>query len=714
MKMADRDALWSTFLGHGYAVGGAIARLLRWVESLPSGDQPAHTVIMLAATALTWFLTSSNRLLRDRTTKTLVKLLSTRLRAVVELVDCFSDVDDGYVLERLAAVAYGSAMRSQQTDDVVSLATTCYERFFKDGFPPANALSRDYLRGVVERGLHLKPAISADPGRIRPPYRTPMPNWFDPDQSSYPDLIWESAEKLPQGLRSVHRSVTADDFKISVLSSLHDHFLAAKLTAVVPPTRREIFETFRSGLNAAQKAAWGKYRGPQPTIAQLIARRSHRGNTAKGSAIDVSKARARFEATLTDEQRKVFRRDVRPYVEEGSPAQTRRHIAPEAIQHFILEHVNRVGWSQDLDEFDKSSILSSGRSEHKVERIGKKYQWLAFYELIGLLADNFYFTDRSYDTVELYEGPWQLGYCRNIDPSLLLRSKPNASRDEVCWWAPKPYASWSEELDELAWLKSDAGVPSDAASISLVVKDPRGSEWVVLDGQYGWRQPTPSGREDLESPQRDFHYRINSCLVRVDRAETFLKWLLGQDLRGLRLLEPRTLNDPFLGEMYWAAAYLSQLTPYYGYDGWTGESLPDPALVTTEYYYAEPGSFDGSMDRSIRLACPSPWIVQKMGLRWNGVEGEWCGGNPCRVMFRDPSARASGPGVLLASQEHLNQFLQEEGCALIWVVTGSKWVAGGRFTHKAVGRRWLSGAILMNGDTFSGEIRSSLEIYRHH
>ena len=129
------------------------------------------------------------------------------------------------------------------------------------------------------------------------------------------------------------------------------------------------------------------------------------------------------------------------------PGHAKSHVALGAPQHFVLEYVRAVGWRDELDDFDRSSVLSSSDMENRVERIGKKYQWIAFYNLIGVLADNFQCTGDSFDAVGTYEGPWQITYGRNIDPSLLLRSKPTDSLVDECWWAPRVYRQWFEELD---------------------------------------------------------------------------------------------------------------------------------------------------------------------------------------------------------------------------------------------------------------------------
>jgi hypothetical protein len=67
--------------------------------------------------------------------------------------------------------------------------------------------------------------------------------------------------------------------------------------------------------------------------------------------------------------------------------------------------------------------------------------------------------------------------------------------------------------------------------------------------------------------------------------------------------------------------------------------------------------------------------------------------------------------VLLASRNDLEQFLREQGCALIWIITGTKWIIGGDFLgRKPTGRRLMSGALRMKRGSLSGDVRSWLEL----
>jgi hypothetical protein len=131
--------------------------------------------VHLAAIALTWFLTSSNRRLRDRATKALVGLLERRLPILIPLLREFLDVDDPYVTERLFAVAYGCAMRAIDPTAFRDLAQCVYDLVFEAGVPPPNLLLRDHARGVIELALAQKLNIEIDETKIRPPYKSEWP-----------------------------------------------------------------------------------------------------------------------------------------------------------------------------------------------------------------------------------------------------------------------------------------------------------------------------------------------------------------------------------------------------------------------------------------------------------------------------------------------------------------------------------------------------------
>ena len=178
MKMPIRDYNWLPFLHHHYATYGedsSIDRIIYWSWKRSNSFPLSDASIKLTAIPLVWFLASSNRYLRDRSTKALVALLEKHVDLLIELLKSFELVDDPYILERLYAVAYGCAMRCQNKDEVEKLALYVYDTIFSQGKPPVHIILRDHARGVVETGLIHNPRLRINKKLLNPPYGSKWP-----------------------------------------------------------------------------------------------------------------------------------------------------------------------------------------------------------------------------------------------------------------------------------------------------------------------------------------------------------------------------------------------------------------------------------------------------------------------------------------------------------------------------------------------------------
>jgi hypothetical protein len=90
----------------------------------------------------------------------------------------------------------------------------------------------------------------------------------------------------------------------------------------------------------------------------------------------------------------------------------------EALR-WITKRVFDLGWHPDyFGDFDHylNRWSNHGRGTRKPERFSKKYQWIAYYELVAWITDNCDFSNPT--TESPYNGPWAY-FDRNIDPSVL-------------------------------------------------------------------------------------------------------------------------------------------------------------------------------------------------------------------------------------------------------------------------------------------------------
>ncbi len=296
-------------------------------------------------------------------------------------------------------------------------------------------------------------------------------------------------------------------------------------------------------------------------------------------------------------------------------------------QRFVFNRILELGWtSESLGEIDNGITQgTSHREEAKPERVGKKYQWIAFHECLARVADSFIFIgDTEADVVSGYQGPWQVLHARDIAPSCLV-TRTEGDNSRRAWWSPVEYSAWEAGKGDASWLRSTSDVP--AVKLLLVVCRPQdASEWIVLECLRDFDQPAPPGAERFEVSRCRIWLWIKSYLVRKREAGRLRRWLLTQNLWGRWMPESSETTKVFLGEFFWAPAFSTFNLPYYSHPGWTDSSsgrgsLPAAVHVTTEKYMKEM-SYDGSIEDTEHIGMPNKIIADDMDLRWNGSDGK--------------------------------------------------------------------------------------------
>ncbi len=724
-RMADRDVWWSTFLHREWKAERSVDRLVDWAFDELASKAVSDEVIRLIGVALTWFLTTPNRFLRDHTTKALVRLFTSRIDCLCEVIKSFRGVDDPYVIERLLAVAYGCAMRATQRNSLEELALEVFDWIFGTGEPLPHILLRDYARGVIEVALHRNPALTVKTQKIRPPYKSEWPGFDVPDESEL--KAWgEWSEKMPQvELSRVHLydSIMNDmeDFSNYVIGDLLE-WSPERLGESHKPTHREVVEEFERRLTPREKEAWDGYRN----VHRLEVHRFIMGNAGKGSpgsqdAVlqikDLRTAESHLLSVLGKGSSKaeVFRQIVKPYLNEPQKFSNEENFDGHLARRWIMNRVIDLGWTVSrFGTFDRNvdCLHNQGRSANKPERVGKKYQWIAFHELLARLSDNFKFNPALGDeSLQEYHGPWNLPFHRDIDPSNLLK-RTNSSRGgptTQSWWFKTPFDSWTEPHEEIAWLKETAGLPR-VESLIEVVEPESDISWLTLEGNYDWEEPTPFDKERYDCVRRRIWYQLRSFLVRTNDTNKVLRWAKKQNFSDWSI--PR--SDPhasefFLGEFPWAQSFGDHDTSYHGRDGWTRgyrDRVATEVLVTTDGYYWEAGGFDCSIDETMLIRFPCKEIIQGMDLSWRGKEGCFFDPQGALTAF-DPSVSEAGPSTLLIRRSAFERFLCENDLSVVWTVAGAKEIIGGHMTPETYrGELRLNGTYTLKRGSLRGELTS--------
>ena len=725
-SMPDRDSWWSTYLHRAWETQGPVDRLIDWASSLSPDDDVEDEVTDLSATALAWMFTTPNRYLRDRATKALVALLTGRLESAGRLVNRFADVDDPYVTERVYAAAYGVAMRSHDVVAVCNLALLVYEQVFASGSPPPHILLRDYARNVVERAIYLGADIPVNVSLIRPPYKSTWPDIPGEDDiealtSNWQQGAWADGD-LEWSRNRIHRSVMGDflnDFARYVIGTESEPcWLSLRLDEDRWQSPEERMNAFVEELSYAEKMAYEEFKSienePSPLLA-LIRR------VNSGGEHSISRAVEQHERRIDDSRRLLMSRLTEDHkLELESILQAKTDGPPRfdvrAIQRYVLWRVFDLGWTiERFGWFDRFSVGEHRRSANKPERMGKKYQWLAYHEILAHLSDHCQYREPSFGDKgdRLYEGPWQL-HERDIDPSCTLRSTPGGTSwgpHKPAWWGDAEYAAWANGLSHRSWLALETDIPKVEDLLRVVCPDD-GGHWVNLRGHFVWRQSHPVDVGPFEIERRELGLQWDAHLMRTDDVDAFLGWVGSNKYSPWSLPEPSNtyLYYMFFGEYGWSAAFHHRFSDSDG--RWVspeGRGCPVEVRPATVSYTSESGVFDCSVDEHYTLHFPDPELLDVLGLRWSGRAADYID-ESCQLGAFDPTAHEDGPTALLIREELMKQYLEEKGLALCWVVYGEKIIIGGRAQSEFQGRLKISGAFGYTDQGPKGYLAFSLDL----
>lgn len=702
-----RDKFWIEYTWHILSDDTSpLLRLIRWAEQTetPPWLKPGWSgtnetggadkeVVRLAATTLTWLLTSSNRFVRDRTTKALVQLLLGYGPTLVGLLERFAvqdvrKVNDAYLTQRLVVIAYGWAMRVGSADPdtttkIAEFMRDCVlneESLVNSHYP--DVLTRDAAQGVVDLAEHLIPGFSAG---VRPPYLSTHPQ-TPPTEEALEKLYGRDSKNGSQPWASIYWSI----FSLGDFGRYE-----------IEPAVRHISLQRRTSEDLGLKVA----NNDEPK------RIKWRWDAFLDSLDPILRARAdEIEADdlpgyallfyeLDENQQSLF---LASWKQRKSKPQT---VSDQWARRWVFTEVTRLGWTPERFS-DIESRLTRGRYDrqsHKAERIGKKYQWMALYRLVAKLLDNNYYTE-SYSTgTDDYSGAWQLGM-RNIDPSLPpayfeppnyydtndgewaslgrpARANGSTFTDAVATtWDIKPRAL-PERAAAADWAVSDVELPS--LDERLIRHSQDGTRWVALS-EYATHSAA-SSTDSWDDGRAEEWTHIYGWLVRAADADTLVNGLENQTLMGRWMPEGGDRTSSYLGEIGWSRSWENpdpaDIGARFGPETATRIDRTAENDTGIDGIFVLPASFgylwesstaDCSLEESVNVTAPSVALLATESTRRHPDTPDWYDGEKrvaTNVRFDEGSTRGS---ILLVDEDWLVSRLMDEGWVLVAGLLGER------------------------------------------
>ncbi|MFW6030009.1 MAG: hypothetical protein ACOCRO_07110, partial [Halanaerobiales bacterium] len=486
MDMAKRDAFWSTYIAINdysekeYGEESVVRTLIDW--SLNAKMKSVNVErLRLMAIILVWMTTTSNRKVRDHATKSLARVLFYIPGKIVSIMEKFCDCNDTYLLQRIYAAVYGAILNLN--DDKVTKQVACYvyECQFKNNKPYPDILLRDYARGIVEFAYYrnlLNDLINSS-DIFKPPYYSEWPI----ENPSIDEINKIDGDKFSSSIQSSLMGFPGN-FGNYTMGCVHN-WSSTPITEEEPKTGIELKRIFAKKLPDKLRNKYEKYielkereykRFSEFELERWIedfAEEAHKGNNIVNEEILEKDLWEDIEEeiynALNDNEKEEFR-----WVNGLSDGDDSASFNRKWAQRWVCKRAYELGWTKELFfYFEKNYARSYDRGIRRVERIGKKYQWIAFYELLARLSDNLLWIDRGYCDLDDHKffGPWQVDK-RNIDPTIWIRQTGNNgwdTWDKEFWWQPFKYKFVEDKLEnKIKWLWDKSLIPPIKKLLTVV------------------------------------------------------------------------------------------------------------------------------------------------------------------------------------------------------------------------------------------------------
>lgn len=356
-----------------------------------------------------------------------------------------------------------------------------------------------------------------------------------------------------------------------------------------------------------------------------------------------------------------------------------RNETLDIAERAIFDRVLDLGWSPEkFDSID--SRLRRRRSDGPVERIGKKYQWIALYEVLGALTDHFELKlEWSSDTPRPYEYPEQVIW-RDIDVTLLVR-EPARSRGPH-WFSPVAAVFPRTIVNE--YPSDMTGVP-DPIDL-LAITSPNGEQWLSLLSFPSWRQQHPPEIEALRPPTRDTWMQLHAYLVPIESVDTLKTWAVAKDWYGRWMPDVAEPANLLLGSHPTDPQWAGAAGPVDDWNSRSGGTQPAELVQCGAWYGGTGTDRDASAEEETLGFVPSRVLFDVLDLQ-HGVDFTWQDSTGVAVF--DPSTSSGGPNVLLLRRDLVTR-LRSEGFALFWTVLVGHEHSTGDFGVPGDDYRWVS------------------------
>lgn len=339
------------------------------------------------------------------------------------------------------------------------------------------------------------------------------------------------------------------------------------------------------------------------------------------------------------------------------------------------------------------SITTYGRGGRPVmERFGKKFQWIAMYEILGLLQDNYKMEPWENNMKDIQcEGSWD-PHVRDIDTTNGFSNYYNDEpllRDEEQEWlhiSEMPFIVKNEK----EWLHSKEGLSKDVVKESIEVHDESDESWIVL---YGYNTMTPVNNTlSLDEKEIGLWEFLQAYIVPREYRNKLTRFINKTGTQGRGMNEYRNNFYELFYKDYYSSASYRDYAEWTKLDNWSDLKGSNMPFMISYLPYSSEGEL--SVLRLNKL------LFEYLELKDGDHEGEYVD-EKGKVIAFDPSVRFQNDVQLVVRKKELVYALNKNHISLVWPILFEKQVG-----TSIIGNQMGGSAYITNKGKIKVKLRS--------
>ena len=454
---------------------------------------------------------------------------------------------------------------------------------------------------------------------------------------------------------------------------LLNHFTSIQLNEPRPLSSEENDDIFRKELSTWSKRKKSMYSALEEAIKAerkmhwlgFLDVEDHDDRSPQQLVEFIHQSESELLTVLSTQERDAYKRFAVPSLFPDKESTTYKSLPTfnaQFAQRWVALRAYEYGWNSRLFPNDHGEYLN--RNRPMIERIGKKYQWLALFELASRLSDNVWAIGGWPEKAMVYDHPASHWFLRDVEPTLLM--SPVDHELNSTWWQVVPLVLDPIDNNDIGEWPFQDEPPSESDWLDVIAPD--GRPWTLLYGIFSIHEDRNNAESVELARLRDSFVRITTIVIPSKHVKTVITLL--QDMR---LADPSDhdiediTDGPFLCEYGWRNTWCSEEDLFE--EGFRNLSNITYLRPTSRHHWES--HLDASLPDGSSICIPGQWLASRLCLRphptrsWEFItkEGE--------LVFIDPSLGA-GSNAALVDKGAFLQALKEDGLECLWIVAGEK------------------------------------------